>query len=159
MNSPTFLQMFSQYAPESAAEAALCAGEIIHAEVNMENRGIAVELDCAEYVPWAAVRRVEQQVQKRYNLRNLSILAKFPREQLHRVEFGELMDLFVEQNPMHRGALAGATWEWQGDTLRISLRANGKKDLEESARAVRERIIRRCGAAPQFRFEAGRELE
>ena len=159
MNSPTFLQMFSQYAPESAAEAALCAGEIIHAEVNMENRGIAVELDCAEYVPWAAVRRVEQQVQKRYNLRNLSILAKFPREQLHRVEFGELMDLFVEQNPMHRGALAGATWEWQGDTLRISLRANGKKDLEESARAVRERIIRRCGAAPEFRFEAGRELE
>lgn len=42
-----------------------------------------------------------------------------------------------------RASLAGAKWTWNGDHLRVDLRANGKKDLEELIPQVRNAIYDR----------------
>ena len=41
------------------------------------------------------------------------------------------MDLFVRENSMNRGSLAGAQWKWDESNLTVLLRGNGKKELQD----------------------------
>ena len=71
----------------------------------------------------------------------------------------DLTALFVQENPMNMGSLAGAAWEWEGLSLTIKLRANGKKMLEEALPAVRRKLRELCGEEVEISITAGTELE
>ena len=46
----------------------------------------------------------------------------------------QLTELFVEENSMHRGSLAGAAWTWEGECLKVKLKANGNQMLQNQYR-------------------------
>jgi hypothetical protein len=69
------------------------------------------------------------------------------------------MAMFVTQNSMARGSLAGAKWSWEGHVLTVELPRNGKKELEEAAVAVKRQLQARFGTPVEISFRAGENLE
>ena len=126
----SFLQMFSQYSPPAPLEELLAQAAIQNAELDMEERAIFLELQCAAYIPRRLLDGACRDLRELYDVRRVEILPHFPGEALGRVEQEELMQLFVEQDSWSRASLAGSRWSWEGDKLTVQLQANGKKALE-----------------------------
>ncbi|MBR4971492.1 MAG: PolC-type DNA polymerase III, partial [Oscillospiraceae bacterium] len=68
------------------------------------------------------------------------------------------MALFVRENSMNRGALAGASWHWEGDCLTVKLLGNGIAELKEAEPAVCRNLRERFAAPVTICFEAGQTL-
>ncbi|MBO5324331.1 MAG: PolC-type DNA polymerase III [Oscillospiraceae bacterium] len=60
---------------------------------------------------------------------------------------------------MTRGSLAGASWDWEENTLVIRLLGNGKQVLEEAIPVIRRELSRRFSTKVDIRIEAGQALE
>lgn len=153
-----FLQMFSQYSPQEPLAGLLSQAVIRNAELDMEARAILLELDCPRYIPLRLLEGVCRELRQVYDVRRVELLPHFPPEQLTQVEPEELMQLFVEQDSRSRGSLAGSRWEWEGDKLTVSLRANGKKELEACVPGVRRYLADRFGRQVTLEIQANREL-
>ncbi|HIQ76814.1 MAG TPA: PolC-type DNA polymerase III [Candidatus Faecousia excrementipullorum] len=69
------------------------------------------------------------------------------------------MELFVREDSLSRAALAGAGWRWEGNTLHIQLRANGKKALEACVPGVCRSLGERFAAQAQVEIHCGENLE
>ena len=110
---------------------ALSQAAVVAADILPESGSISVAVHCPEYIPQAVWDRTAKDVAELYGLRELTVSATYPASELHRMEPGELMQLFVAQDSMARGVLAGAQWSWEGNELTVKLAANGKSILEE----------------------------
>ena len=92
----SFLQMFSQYSPPAPLEELLAQAAIQNAELDMEERAIFLELQCAAYIPRRLLDGACRDLRELYDVHRVEILPHFPGEALGRVEQEELMQLFVE---------------------------------------------------------------
>jgi hypothetical protein len=88
----------------------------------------------------------------------MRILAQHPADQLQCMDHYDLMSLFVSQNSICRGSLAGANWEWEGETLTVRLRGNGKKDVAECVPFVCAMLRERFGVQVTVNIVPGQEL-
>ena len=154
-----FLNMFALYTPPEPVERLLAQAAIRAAQIDPDRRWVGVELDCPFYIPSRVIRQVSKEICGIYDLQDMEILRHFPASQLKYMEPEELTELFVEENSMHRGSLAGASWNWEGEDLKVQLKANGKRALEESVPAVRRKLSEFCGVSPEITIEAGQDLE
>ncbi|MBE6950244.1 MAG: PolC-type DNA polymerase III [Ruminococcaceae bacterium] len=75
------------------------------------------------------------------------------------MEPADLIDLFVRENSMCMGSLAGAKWEWEGLNLTIKLRANGRRMIEEALPAVKRKFKELVGEEVEIAIEAGSDLQ
>ena len=159
MNDVYFLNMFSEYQPPEELYPVLSQAAIAAADIDPERGTVEVLIDSKTYIPARILATLSREISAMYGLRRLILRAIHPADQLPEIEIEELRDLFVAHNSMNRGSLAGAKWEWAGETLTIRLLRNGKKELEESAIHVC-RILRERFASPvEIRIEAGQNLE
>ena len=159
MNDVYFLNMFSEYQPPEELYPVLSQAAIAAADIDPERGTVEVLIDSKTYIPARILATLSREISAMYGLRRLILRAIHPADQLPEIEIEELRDLFVAHNSMNRGSLAGARWEWAGETLTIRLLRNGKKELEESAIHVC-RILRERFASPvEIRIEAGQNLE
>ena len=131
-----FLQMFSEYEPPELLLEALSQAAIVAADLDPAARSASVAIHAEQYIPRRHLAIVEQDICALYGLNVFSLTATHPASELQKIEPEELMALFVSQNPISRGSLAGASWDWDGCSLTIRLKANGKQVLEESSEAV-----------------------
>ena len=154
-----FLNMFSDYEPPEPLKSALSQAAIVAADLDPAARKIHVAIHSDKYIPQYQLRVAQQDICEIYGLHELLLTATFPADQLTMIEPAELMELFVQQNSMTRGSLAGAQWSWEGQTLLIHLPANGKKLIEECIPAVRNILQERFAAAVDFRIESEQNLE
>ena len=155
-----FLDMFSDYTPIPEDRAKLDSLFIRSAEIDYPHGAIFVVLDSREYVSQSFLAEVAREVEFVYGLKKLELKPHFPAEQLRRMESEELLMLFVAENPMCMGALAGAKWEWEGNDLTIRLRANGKRMVEECFPGVIRRLKEICDDADiSITVEAGQDLQ
>ena len=154
-----FLNMFALYQPTEGAQKHLGQAVIRSAELDPVQRRIELELDCPGPVPSAVQTEVCRAIEETYGLKELSANFRFPAGTLYQMEPGDLAWLFVQENPMNMGSLAGAVWEWEQQSLTVKLRANGRKFLEEAIPAVRRKIHDLCGADVDITIQAGTELE
>ena len=160
MKRMKFLDMFSDYSPIPEDREKLDTFMIRSAEIDYPQGAIYVELDSAEYVPQRFLQEVEREVEFVYGLRCLALRLHYPASELRKMEPAELQALFVAENSMCMGSLAGAKWEWQGNDLTIRLRANGKKLVEECIPGVLRRLKEVCGASDlSITVEAGKDLQ
>ena len=150
----SFLQMFSQYSPPAPLEELLAQAAIQNAELDMEERAIFLELQCAAYIPRRLLDGACRDLRELYDVRRVEILPHFPGEALGRVEQEELMQLFVEQDSWSRASLAGSRWSWEGDKLTVQLQANGKKALEACIPGVRRYLADRFGRQVSIEIQA-----
>ncbi|MBQ4600747.1 MAG: PolC-type DNA polymerase III [Oscillospiraceae bacterium] len=151
--------MFSEYKPPEALESAFSQAAIIAAQIYPEERRVELELSCPKYIPLTALRQARVDICGIYGLKDVAMKIKHPAHQLHSIEPEELAMLFVEQNSMNMGTLAGASWQWRENTLVVHLQGNGKQTLLECSRAVQEDLRSRFGIAVEIEFEVGNSLE
>ena len=154
-----FLNMFSDYAPPEDLQKALSQAAVVAADVDPATRTVSVAVHSSEYIPFAFLQQVQRDIAELYGLSNVEIVATHPADQLHNIRTDELMELFVAENSMNMGSLAGAEWHWQENTMHIQLRANGKETLLKAVPAV-SRQLRECfGCEVDFEIHAGQALE
>ena len=131
-----FLNMFALYQPSEEHRELLENAAILDAELDPVQRRIELELDCEGPIPGRVLAQICRDVEQAYDLKELCIRPRFPAGALYRMEGADLAELFIRENPICMGSLAGAVWEWEGTALTIRLRANGRKMIEEAIPAV-----------------------
>ncbi len=151
--------MFPDYEPPEELIPALSQAAIVAADIHMEERSVHVLLHCDSYIPKRQLNLLAGEISQMYGLRRLMIDAAHPADQLHKIEKEELMNLFVSRNSMTRGSLAGAKWEWEGMSLTIRLKANGKDAIQELIPQVEQELRERFAADVKITVEAGSDLE
>ena len=151
--------MFPDYEPPEELIAALSQAAIVAADIDPETRTVSVALYAENYIPQRLLDQAAKDLTSLYGLRKLDLTATHPASELQKVEPLELMQLFVSRNSMTRGSLAGAKWEWEGNTLSVKLLANGKQLLEELLPQVQTALQERFATPVQIRIEAGKALE
>lgn len=154
-----FLNMFALYEPEEETRALLAEVVIRGAELDPVQRTIDLELFSPAPIPGSRLVQVCREVERAYGLKELRIRTGFPAGTLYQMDPMDLTALFVRENPMSMGTLAGAQWEWEGLSLTIKLRANGKKLIQEAIPAVKRCLKERCGEDVEITVESGTELE
>ena len=141
-----FLNMFALYEPPEPVEKLLAQAAIRAAQIDPDRRWVGVELDCAAYIPQRMIKQICRDVAAAYGLNDMEILRHFPESCLCEMESQELEELFVEENSMNKGSLAGAQYEWEGMNLTVRLRGNGRKLLEQAVPAVCRKLKELCDA-------------
>ena len=154
-----FLNMFPDYTPPEELTAALSQAAIVAADIDPEKGSVDVAIHSETYIPQRQLASVADDLRNAYGLRTMTLTATHPADQLEYIEPEELMALFVRENSMNRGALAGAQWSWEGECLTVKLLGNGIKQLQESQSAVCRCLRERFAVPVRIRFEAGQTLE
>ena len=154
-----FLNMFSAYEPDCSEYTYLDELQILGADVDAQRRSIRITAFSPVYIPERIMRTVRMQVMRVYNLTNLQISVTYPKTQLEKIAPEDLMALFVAENSMTRGSLAGAQWQWEGNTLTVKLRANGRKPLEECVPAVKQALFAMFNTPVEICIEAAENLD
>ena len=154
-----FLDMFSGYEPDDTLRQAIAPLQIVGAELDQAHRYIELTAFSQSYIPWRYIDQVKQDLCQLYLLNGLDILVSFPADQISRIDPEELKWMFVAENSMFRGSLAGAAWDWNGNNLTVKLRGNGKKELEKTAPKICARLKEMFGCEVIITFEAGNALE
>jgi len=154
-----FLKMFSLYTPGMALPELLSQAVVTDAVIDPASRTVQVEIFAEKYIPERLLKVVQDDICTLYGLNSVTIQAKFPESQLSCMESTELVNLFVEVNPIARASLAGARWIWEGTELTVKLVGNGKAMLEECIPSVRQKLKEQFSADVQIVIEAGENLE
>ena len=158
-NQVFLLNMFPDYQPPEELAEALSQAAIVAADINPETRWVEVAFHAPFYIPARWLDQAQREISEVYMLKSLQLVGTYPADQLTRMDGEDLMELFVTQNSMCRGSLAGATWQWEDNTLHIGLRANGKSELQECVPAVCRILAQRFDTQVEIRIEAGQILE
>ncbi len=156
---PFFCDMFSDYAPDQPLEEAISQGIIVAADLDPAARRISMVVKCSSFVSRKRLDEVAREICRIYGLQSLELKATFEPDQLERIPDEELRDLFVAENSMARGALAGAKWHWQENILTVSLKGNGKQMLLECVPKVQMKLQESFGVPVNIQIQAGEALE
>ncbi len=154
-----FLHMFPDYRPSAELSDAMQAAVLVSADVDPVARRINVNMACSHYIPRTALDGVEREISRIYGLNSLTLSCRFPKSCLTEIAPEEIRDIFVSQNSMARGVLAGAQYAWEGEKLTVSLAANGKDALEKVLPQVKNIFCERFGIVPEICIETGKTLE
>ena len=154
-----FLKMFSQYQPPESLLSELSQAAIVAADIDPSSGSVSVEIFSERYISQKDLEQVASEICGIYGLEKLQIDAKHPCHELHKVSIDDLMTLFVRENSMTRGSLAGAQWEWEDNLLSIHLKANGKKEVESCIPSVCNVLSNRFSTQVQISVCQGEILE
>ena len=154
-----FFDLFPNYAPPEEQRQLLSVACVQDAHIDQTERDIVVCFYSETYIPQRFLNEAAQWAAGFYQLRHASIVCKHPSSELCKIEPVELRDLFVAEDSMARGSLAGARWSWEGNILNICLKANGKKELMTSANKVCNILAERFGTEVTICIESGCALE
>jgi len=128
--SVLLLAMFPDYVPPEALKEALSQAVIVAADIDPQARSVEVCVASSDYIPQRLLNQAATEIAGCYGLQRMTLRGVFPADQLSKIEPEELMAMFTAIDSMTRGSLAGAQWVWEGQTLHIHLRANGKDFLD-----------------------------
>lgn len=154
-----FFDMFSSYQPSEPLKSVLTQAVIEDACIEMRRRQVTVVLRSDTYLHLHEEDRISRELASLYGLRSVSLQMRYPSALLTEVTGEDLVPLFVCQDSMTRGSLAGAQWTWEGRELTIHLRVNGKKALEKCVPQVCNKLQEQFGTAVTIKVEAGADLE
>ena len=153
------LNMFPDYEPPEALKDALSQAAIVAADIDPQLNSVHIAVYAEKYIPKRMLDQVASDIARMYGLKSLRLTLTHPENQLHNIEDEELRDLFVEENSMNRGSLAGASWVWEDTELTVKLLGNGRKLLEEAVPAVCNTLRERFATPVTIKIEAGASLE
>ena len=154
-----FLNMFSDYEPPESLNSAISQAAIVAADLDPAARKIAMDISCGQYIPQRQWDMICTDICAIYDLRDLQLSVTYPQSLLNQVATEDIMEIFVAENSVNRGSLAGAKWNWEDTTLTVSLHANGKKELEKAVPVVQAKLSQQFGVPVTVVIEAGRALE
>jgi len=155
----SFLNMFSDYVPPEALQQVLSQAAIAAADIDPLTRSVSVAIYAPQYIPAKYLKLAKKEIENIYGLEKLDIKATYPADQLTCIEPEDLMAMFTAQISMCRGSLAGARWEWEGNTLHIYLKANGKDTVMEAVPGVIRQVKEQFDTQVEIAVHPGEALE
>ena len=155
----TLLDMFPDYVPPMTLREALSQAAIVAADIDPNTRSVSIAVHSEIYMPCRLLDVVQREICVIYGLDKMEITATYPEDQLTKIEPEEVRHLFIAQDSMSQGSLAGARWEWEGQTLHIHLKANGKDALQEVVPAVTQQLQQQFATPVSISIHAGETLE
>ena len=158
-NNVLFLNMFPDYEPPEALQSALSQAVIVAADIDPQTRTVHAAIHSPVYIPLHHLEQYARDVEHRYGLRKLTITPTYPAGELHTILPEDLMAMFVAEDSMTRGALAGARWQWEDTCLHIYLKANGKDQLQQCLPTVCRSLRDTFGCDVTVQIHAGEKLE
>ena len=114
-----FLNMFPDYEPPEELISALSQAVIVAADIDPVRQSVEVAVEAERYIAARKLEALAKDLQTCYGLQLVHITATHPAHQLHCIEPEALRDLFVAQNSIARGPLAGALGCWEDDVLPV----------------------------------------
>ena len=157
--SVLLINMFPDYEPPEAFLNAWNQAAIVAADIDPATRQVDAAVFAPFYIPQRVLTQAASDIAARYGLAKLTITATYPSDQLQQMEPEDIMALFMEEDSMCRGSLAGARWQWEENTLHIYLKANGKVILTECVPAVMRKLYEMFDCEVRFAIHAGENLE
>ena len=154
-----FLNMFPDYEPPEPLTSVLSQAAIVAADIDPIGRLVEVCIYSDTYIPYREFQQAQSEIADKYDLKRLDVVVTYPANQLQAMDPEELMALYVAENSMCRGSLAGAKWYWEDYTLHIDLVANGKAVLDECTPAVCRNLRQRFSVDVSVRITAGENLD
>ena len=154
-----FLNMFSLYEPPEAVSAALSQAAVVAADIDPEKRKICICIHADKYISTYTLDQVEREIASLYGLSDMQISATHPADQLAYINPAELASMFAACNSMNRASLAGAGWDWEENTLKVTLVGNGKKELDEAIPFVCAKLREKFATAVTIEIIAGHNLQ
>ena len=159
MDEPVvFLNMFPDYEPPEALRSALSQAVLVAADIEPSIRKVTVQIHSDTYIPQRFIREASSGISAVYGLQGVEIFATYPAEQLSAIEQDELTQLFVEEDSMARGSLAGAKYQWDASQLNIQLSANGRDGLLKCVPAVCRKLKEKFSTDVTIEITAGLNL-
>ena len=155
----TLLDMFPDYVPPMTLREALSQAAIVAADIDPNTRSVSIAVHSEIYMPCRLLDVVQREICVIYGLDKMEITATYPEDQLTKIEPEEIRHLFIARDSMSQGSLAGARWEWEGQTLHIHLKANGKDALQEVVPAVTQQLQQQFATPVSISIHAGETLE
>ncbi len=157
-NKIFFLNMFSDYQPPEHLQTVLSQAAVAAADIDAATRTVAVKIKLSQYLPEKELDQICRDVSDIYGLNGIELIPRYPESLLHQIKPEELMALFVSQDSMARASLAGAQWEWSGNTLHIRLLGNGREELLKCVPAVLRILQERFGVSADIEIHCGENL-
>ena len=154
-----FLNMFSLYQPQEHLRQLLLQAELTAADIDPARRTVSATVFAPVYIPQRLLNEAAEEICRLYGLNNAELTGCHPADQLSAIEPGELLSLFVSADSMTRGSLAGAQYEWEGSTLTIQLKANGKDVVEACIPYVRTMLKERFSSDVEICVNSAVKLE
>ena len=135
------LNMFPDFEPSDELRSTFHQAVLLTADIDPATRCIIATIFSPNYIARRDIDTLVSQVSKIYGLHSLQINPTYPAGELSNICVEDMLSMFVEENSMTRGSLAGAQWRWEGNNLSIHLAANGKDELVKCIPAVRQKIM------------------
>ena len=153
-----FLNMFPDYQPPEQLANLFAKAVLVAADINPATRCINSVVYSPNYIPQKTADLMCLDIAGVYGLKEINITCTHPADQLHQIDPDELMNLFVAENSMTRGSLAGASWTWEANKLTVQLAANGKDILLKCVPAVCSKLRERFSADVEIVIQGGNDL-
>ena len=154
-----FLNMFSDYEPPESLKEAISQAAIVAADLDPVARKISMKISCGKYIPRRHMDKITDDICRIYDLRTLNLSVTYPKSELQNIAVEDIVALFVSENSMTRGSLAGAHLSWEDAVLTIKLMANGKTELEKSVAYVQNYLSAQFDTDVTVLIQAGNALE
>ncbi len=137
-------KLFSRYEPDEAGQTFFASACVLHADINAQARAMTVFVTSDTYLPQKSIDAACREISKLYALKELRIEPKYSPDCLADFDYSEIKDVIVRRFSFAAGILAGCSWEREGKTLHLQLKANGVDQLEqylpEAERYIAERF-------------------
>ncbi len=150
--------MFPDYEPPEALKGAFYQAVIRAAQIDPSSFTVSITVKLDTYLPQKQIDQLASGIAAAYGLRALNLMVVHPAEQIDQIEEEEVRDLFVSENSLSRGLLAGAKWRWEGSRLTVALKANGKDILQECVARVCSKLSERFSTDVSIQICAGQAL-
>ena len=151
--------MFPGFEPSEHLKQGYAQVIVSKAEIDPEHRLVWVAGCSSQYLSDKNKKSLEQELAGFYGLRSVELEIRYPAQLLSCIPAEDLRDLFVAENSVLRGTLAGAQWCWEGQHLTVSLKGNGKDLVEKAAGTICRALSQRFDCEVEISVESGKALE
>lgn len=147
-------KLFCGLTPPDGFPAVLAESEVLRADIDAEERRVAVSLRPAAYIPIKSLHAVSHALEEMFSLRELRFTPSYAPSLLETMDFSDLTQILLHDYPPARATLSGADWRLDGDTLHVRLRANGKDALTPYLPVAERYLYEQFGRKISIEIEA-----
>ncbi len=155
-NDLYLLDMFGMCCPDAEYLPAFKKAVIESGDIDPNTMSAHMRIFCPEYIPQKQLNLFAELIAVAYSMTGSVLLtARYPADQLNKMQWQEIVALFTAADSMNIGSLAGAQWSWEDTKLTIQLRANGKALLDSCVPAVCRTLKERFSTDVDIEIVAG----
>ena len=159
INHPaSLLDVFPELELPENDRASLTQNTVTDMDLHPSRREVSVCIQSSVYLPATLLREIEDQIQKAYLLRDVSVAAHYPAALLPEMAFSDLIELICENYPYASAILAGCRRETENNVIHLYLKANGVDELRPYLARVEQSLSEWFSSPVRLELHSGKEL-